>query len=295
MLTVRSCTVLVTGLLAVACAASGPSGTRVPKPHQPMLESVRFAGSRICGSTASTAAGSIFTFNCPALPTTEPSGWLLTPAYAASVLAPQRLHANRSAVIRVSGPPLTEMDVELVRAGGQLNLPLTQVEPNASGAPGEVSASRQVGVTTIDDGRKKSWLIGVNVSSCADSRHIQIFNRSSNREERSPPLSVYLVRDPNEAICVGQSGPNPAARAGVGEPINPRPEGGCPGGGTGKLFQTCETCPSLHPPALSFYSAGSYCSWEEVLAVYGYAGESAVKPRICELTQTSSKEACEGK
>lgn len=294
MLIARSYAVLVAALLA-ACAGPAPSAIKVPKPDQPMLESVRLTGGRICGSTASTSTGSTYTFICAALPTREPSGWLLTPAYVPSVLAPQRLHANRTAVISISAPPLTEVDIELVRAGGQLNLPLVQVEPNSSGAPGEVSVSRQVGVTTIDDARKKSWLIEVNISSCADSRHIQIFNRSSNREERSNPLSVYLVRDPNEQICVGQSGPNPAARAGVGEPINPRPEGGCPGGGTGKLFQTCESCASLHPPELNFYSAGSYCSWEEVLAVYGYTGEAVVKPQICKLAQTSSREACEGK
>jgi hypothetical protein len=284
-------------MLASACAGTGtgPSGVKAPRADQPRLESVRLTGNRMCGSTASTAGASTYTFNCPPLPTIEASGWLMSPAYAPSALGPQRLHANRTAVINVSAPPLTELDIELVRGGGQLNLPLTQVEPNAIGAPGEVSASRQVGVTTIDDGRKKTWLVEVNVSSCADSRELQFFNRSTRSETRSNPLSVYLVRDPGEEICVGQSGPNPAARAGVGEPINPRPEGGCPGGGTGKLFQVCESCASLHPQQLSFYSAGTYCSWEEVLAVYGYTGTGVIKPQICKLTQTSSKEACEGK
>jgi len=291
----RSCAIAIVAFLAAGCAGSGTGGGKAPKPMQPLLEGVRLTGNRICGSIASTAGASTFTFPCPPLPTREPSGWLMTPSYVPSVLSPQRLHANRTAVINVSGPPMTELDVELVRAEGQLNLPLVQVEPNAVGAPGEVSVSRQVAVTAIDDGRKKTWLIEVNVSSCADSRQIQLFNRSNGRETRSNPLSVYLVRDPGEEICVGQSGPNPAARAGVGEPINPRPEGGCPGGGTGKLFQVCESCASLHPQQLSFYSAGTYCSWEEVLAVYGYTGTGVIKPQICKLTQTSSKEACEGK
>jgi len=293
--TIRWYAIAVPALLAAACAGSGQSPGKVPRADQPVLESVRLTGNRICGSTASTSTASTYTFNCPPLPTIEASGWLMTPAYAPSALNPQRLHANRTAVINVSGPPLTELDVELVRGAGQLNLPLIQVEPNATGAPGEVSASRQVGVTTIDGGKRKTWLVEVNVSSCADSRQIQFFNRSSRSEVRSDPLSVYLVRDPTQAICVGQTGPNPAARPGVGEPINPRPQGGCPGGGTGKLFQVCETCASLHPPELSFHSAGTYCSWDEVLAVYGYTGEGVVKPQICKLAQVSSKEACEGK
>lgn len=294
---IRLYAIPVLAFLAAACAGTGTgqSPVKAPKANQPVLESVRLTGNRMCGSTASTAGASTYTFNCPPLPTVEASGWLMTPAFAPSALAPQRLHANRAAVINVSGPPLTELDIELVRGAGQLNLPLTQVEPDAIGAPGEVAASRQVGVTTIDDGRKKTWLVEVNVSSCADSRQLQFFNRSSRGETRSEPLSVYLVRDPGQQICVGQTGPNPAARAGVGEPINPRPEGGCPGGGTGKLFQVCESCASLHPPELSFHSAGTYCSWEEVLAVYGYSGEAVVKPQICKLTQVSSKEACEGK
>jgi hypothetical protein len=284
--------IAVLALLA-ACAGTGQSGGKVPRADQPRLESVRLTGNRLCGSPASGTPA--YTFNCPPLPTVAASGWLMTPAYAPSALAPRRLHANRTAVIIVSAPPLTELDIELVRGAGQLNLPLAQVESDAIGMPGEVAASREVGVTTIDDSNRKMWLVEVNVSSCADSRQLQFFNRSSRSETRSQPLSVYLVRDPSQVLCVGRSGPNAPAPAGLGEPIHPRPQGGCPGGGTGKLFQVCENCATLHPPSLSFHSAGTYCSWEEVLAVYGYTGASAVKPQVCKLTQVSSKEACEGK
>lgn len=265
---------------------------KVPKSTEPVLESVRVMGKRICGSIVT--AGTAYTFDCPSLPTSKDSGWQLTPGWAPSASSPQRLHSNRTAVINVSAPSLTEIDVELVRASDQQNLPLQQVEADVPGSPGEVSATRQVGVTTIDDGTKKTWLIEVNVSTCADSRHIQIFNRSSRNPDRSNPLNVYLLRNPNEQICITQSGPSPALRPGLGEPVNARPAGGCAGGGTGTLFQMCEYCAALQPPGLNIYSAGTYCSWDEVLAAYGYAGPAAIKAHTCVVNQVTSPEACEG-
>jgi hypothetical protein len=282
-------------LLLALCAGCAGQAAKVAKPAQPALESVRLAGNRICGSQASTAAPSTYTFECPPLPATAPSGWRLTPATQPAEGNPARVRANRTAVINVSGPLSTELDVELVRGGTQLNLPLETTRSGTAGVPGEVAASRQVGLTTFDEGGKRMWLIEVVVSSCADARHLQIFNRTAKEAERSKPLEVYLLRDPADQVCVGQSGPNPAIHAGIGDPINPRAAGGCAGGGTGKAFQFCETCPELQPAALSVYATGNYCSWDEVLEVYGYAGKDSMRAQLCKLSQVGSREVCEGR
>lgn len=277
--------------LALLGACAG-SGGRVPDPVHPTLESVRMTGKRICDDPGSSAAVAA----CPALPAQGPTEWRLSPLYLPSIVDPKRLHANRVAIINVSAPGKTELDVELVRGEGQRNLPLEPVEPDsASGIPGEVAASRQVGVTVIDDGGRRLWIIEVVVSTCADARHLRFFNRAAKDADRSPSLDVTLVRDRAEQACIDQPGVNPAMRPGVGEPVNERTPGGCAGaGGTGRTFLTCETCPSLLPPQAGIFSAGRYCNWDDVLAAYGYAGEAAVKARMCKLSPVGSREACEG-
>lgn len=284
-------TILAAAALAGCAATSNP---RPAKPALPVLESVRIAGARICGSQTSTAAASTFNFECPDLPASVPSGWRLTPGWETATDKAGRARSNRTVVLNVSGPLATEIDVELVRGGTQLNLPLDQVASGNPGRPGEVAADRQVGVATFDEARKRMWIVEVTVSTCADSRHLRIYNRAARDPERSAPLDVYLVRDPAEQVCIGQAGANPATRAGIGDPANPRVAGGCAGGGTGKPFQICETCPALQPPVLSVYSAGQYCDWEEVLSVYGY-GEGTSRSQFCRLSQVGSREACEGK
>jgi len=286
----RCATVMLLALLAGCAGSPG----KAPKSRELALESVRMTGKRICGSLGSTTTASTFSFECPPLPTAVPTGWLLSPAWESPAGNPQRVRANRTAVINVSGPGATEIDVELVRGDAQLNLPLEPSERGA-GAPGEVSASRQFGVTTVDDGKRKLWMIEVTVSTCAESRHLQIFRRTPKELERSKPLDVYLVRDAGELLCVGQADANPAMRAGVGDPANPRAAGGCAGGGTGKPFQICESCPGLPPRGLSVYATEKYCSWDEVQQAYGYSGETPSRAQLCKLSQVGSREACEGK
>ena len=282
-------------LLPALIAGCAGQFAKVAKPAQPLLEGVRIVGNRICGSQASTAAPATYNFDCPSLPTTAPSGWRLTPATQPAAASSPRARANRVVVVNASGPPSTEIDVELVRGGTQLNLPLEASPSGTAVAPGEVAASRQVGITTYDEAGRRMWLIEIVVSSCADARHLQIFNRAAKEAERSKPLEVYLLRDSAELLCVGQSGPNPASHAGIGDPINPRAAGGCRGGGTGKAFQFCETCPAVPSAALGVYAAGNYCSWDEVLEVYGYAEKDSVRARHCTLSQVGSREACEGR
>jgi len=283
--------------LSIALAVAGCAGLARDSgsPAQPVLESVRITGSRMCGSHASTATASTFSFSCPDLPTRMPSGWKLTPGWEAATDKAGRARANRTVVLNVSTPLATEIDVELVRGGTQLNLPLEAVNPVATGSPGDVAATGQVGVTGFDESARRMWMIEVVVSTCADSRHLQVFNRAARHSERSAPLDVYLVRDVAEQVCIGQAGTNPATRAGVGDPVNPRAPGGCPGGGTGKAFDICESCPSLPPEGLRIHASGIYCGWDEVLQVYGYSGENALRARICTLSQVGSREACEGR
>lgn len=280
------CTLALLG----ACAGSGG---RIPEPAHPTLESVRITGKRICGDPASATAVAA----CPALPAQGPTEWRLSPLFSPSIADPKRLHANRVAVINVSTPGNSELDVELVRGEGQRNLPLERVEPDfASGIPGEVAASRQVGVTVVDDGGKRLWMVEVVVSTCADARRLRFFNRTARDDERSLPLDVTLVRDRTEQACIDQPGANPALRPGVGDPAGTRAPGGCGGsGGTGKTFLICETCPSLLPAQAGVFSAGRYCDWNEVLSAYGYTGDGAAKRQSCSISQVSSREACEGK
>lgn len=282
-------------LVALALVSTGcASGIKPPAASQPVLEDVRLVGNRICGPF--TSAIRTYAFTCPQLPTTEPSGWQLTPAWAPSVSDPQRHHSNRIAVITVSTPSLTEIDVELAGLGGSGNqsIPLDLVDANLPGNPGEVFYMRQVGVGNTDDGSKKTWKIEVETSTCTDSRHLHVFNRSSSSVARSAPLSVQLIRGPGETPCPTDPVPPPHYRPGVGMPAKPRPTGPCPGGASRTLFQMCENCSHLNPPTMNNYSASQYCDWAEVLDVYGYTGATPTKPSTCKLTQVSSRAACEG-
>jgi hypothetical protein len=262
---------------------------------QPKLEGVRLVGGQACAPF--TTGGQTFTFPCPALPTIEHTGWQLTPLWVPSSSNPQRQRVNRTVVLTVSGPSLTEVDVELQRAGGGANLPLTAVDPNLPGRPGEVGGARQVGVRATDDGTKKTWQIDVNVSTCAEFRTISIFNRSGGA--RSNPLVVTLLRASDETACGSSSGGTSLVMvagtkgAGPGDPVNPR-SGSCPGGAQPRLFHVCENCANFHPPELNVWTAGEYCSWDEVLAVYGHSGPAATKPQLCTIRQVQSREDCEG-
>lgn len=277
--------------LALLAGCAGPNLT-IQDPMQPVLESVRLSGHRLCGSGDAQAARSVV---CGELPGREPSAWKLTPAQVPAA-DPNRLHANRLVAINVSTPPKSELDLELMREGNQLPQPLQLVATDAAaGVPGEIAVTGQAGVSVIDDGAKKLWIVEVVLSTCAESARLRFYARATKNAERSPPLEVMLVRGPGERICIDQAGHSTTARPGIGEPVNLRAATGCAGsGGTGKLFQTCETCPALHPAQMSVFSTGRYCSWEEVLLAYGYA-EGSVKSQQCKLSQVGSREACEGR
>jgi len=134
---------------------------------------------------------------------------------------------------------------------------------------------------------------------CADFRTLHIFNRKGGANAaRSPALVVSLLRASDETACSGSGGGIGLAVAGTkgngpGDPMNPKP-GPCPRGAQERLFQVCENCANLHPPEFDVYSAADYCSWQDVLAVYGYSGPATTKPQVCTIRQVQSREECEG-
>jgi hypothetical protein len=261
-----------------------------------MLEGVRLVGNRVCGNITSWN-GTQLSFTCPPLPTVENSGWELTP-----LMGPPRTPGgqpiwNRTAVITVSAPTLTDIDVELARTGNAPNILMTQYDttnPSWPGLPEEIAASHEVGVGASDNGTKKTWQVTVTISTCADYRNIQIFDKSSASPGRSNPLSVFLIRDPDPAqeACGSWAGGG-STKGGPGDPTSPIPTGACPGGGSRTVFRMCENCAVNHPAAQNIYNEGLYCSWQEVLATYGY-NDPTGKPQVCTLTQVPNREACEG-
>jgi hypothetical protein len=260
-----------------------------------MLEGVRLVGSRVCGNITSWN-GTQLSFTCPALPTVENSGWELTPLSVASQTVPNGHYTNRTAVITVSAPTLTDIDVELARTGNAPNILMTQYDttnPSFPGKPEEIAESHKVGVGASDNGTRKTWQVTVTISTCADYRNIQIFNKSSASPGRSNPLSIFLIRDPDPAqYSCGSWAGGGSTMAGPGDPTHPVPTGTCPGGGSRTLFRGCENCAVNHPQAQNVYVEGLYCSWQEVLATYGY-NDPTGKSQVCTLTQVAQRADCE--
>jgi hypothetical protein len=282
-------------VLWVAAAGCQPGAVKVPYPSQPTLKAVRLVGNRVCGSFK-TADGTQFSFTCPALPTISQSGWELTPILAPSTSNPSHTHLNRTAVLTVTAPTLTDIDVELERSGGAANVRLTQFDTSVPGNPGspeEVALARQVGVSSSDDGTTKTWQITVTVSTCADFRTLDVFDRSSSSPGRSSPLVVTLIRDPDpsQQACVSNGGPA-LVKSGPGDPTSAPPTGACPGGAGRTVFKFCENCAASHPQQQNVYLEGQYCSWQELLAVYGYDSGS-YKSQVCTIRQVAGRQDCE--
>lgn len=286
---------LASSLLLVGC----PNPVVVPAPTTPKLTDVRLVGHQICGPF--TLPDQPIAFACLPLPTTIMTGWQLTPMTTPSKSDPTSMHANLTSVITVNGPSLTEIDVELVldEATGKTKL-LTAVDPTHPPGPHEVYWRHQVGVAATDAGNGKTWTITVVVSLCADDRHLKIFNRSGNPPTRSAPLEIHLIRAANEQDCspiagstvlYGQAGPSKAA---PGDPINPSPSGPCPGGAKEQLFGVCENCSEFHPHSADHFTGFEACSWDEVLAVFGYTQAGSTKSQICTIRRVSDRASCEG-
>ncbi len=235
----------VLSLIACLTLVGCPTSTPAPSPRTPQLVDVRLVGQRVCWPF--TTQGQTFTFVCPALPTAVSSGWQITPARTPSVADPTTSHPNRTAVLTISGPSLTEIDVEMVLSEGTgHNKLLKPVDPTRPPGPGEVYATSQVGVSASDTGNGKTWTVTVVVSTCADYRHVQIFDRSGSPASRSAPLDVYLLRDENDVYCAGvafdPSFGEIVGRPGPGDPVRPPPSGPCPGGSPRQVFGVCENC-----------------------------------------------------
>lgn len=142
--------------LAMAVASATLVLTGCPTPvvknvstAQPKLVSVGVLGHQICG-TFVTGDRRQWNYTCPPLPTTEPTGWQLTPLYNAY----QR--ANHGAIVHVETPSFTELDISF--APRDRAWPVKQIRSGkGSPAPLNSSDTGEVEVDAQDDGSRKIW------------------------------------------------------------------------------------------------------------------------------------------
>src|SRR5262249_37785883 len=117
--------------------------------------------------------------------------------------------------LTITGPTLSSLDVEFAYTTQRPNSPVTQIDPRQR-APGEVALAKEVGVTMTDDGTTRTWIVQVTVSTCAEFRQLQFFNRGSPgpRKRRAGGLPGAMARgavrrvDPAAASRLGR-GPGP--------------------------------------------------------------------------------------
>ena len=290
--------VAILGLVCLALAAAGcPKNTGTgPTPQSPKLVTMKVVGQQICGQYTSQALP--YAFTCNGLPSTVPSGWQYTPVWVPSAADPTRKHLNRMAILTVSGGSGTELDVEYVVNAGNPNTNrlLTQLSPPTE--PGEVAINKQVGVSASDDGTTKTWTVQVNVSPCAEMRHIQLFDRAGSPPVRKGPLDVYFFRDPADEDCSGGGSYTwpgiYTLRTGPGDQTKDSPTGPCPNNSQRTVFNVCENCAFGHPRDANSWVGYEGCSWQEVLDVFGYSQPGSTKAQICTIRQSASREDCLG-
>jgi hypothetical protein len=258
---------------------------------QPQLEQVKFVGQRVCGNFSTTFQQ--FSFNCPPLPIVDGSGWQLTPLMTPEISNPAKSHPNRQVNMVVAGPTLSSLDIEFAFVDQRPNQPIAQVDPSRLDELVDVGLSKQAGVSVTDDGTTRRWTVSVVVSTCAEFRQVQFFDRGSSGP-RSNPLAVYLIRSPQELYCdSGQHVPLPgmAGSAGPGDPVS-QSSAACPNGGAQQSFNVCENCAAGHPPQMNVFVGYSACSWNDVLNAFGYQPGST-KSQQCTITQ-AGRASCEG-
>lgn len=228
-----------------ALAACAPGRFSVPPPQTPQLEAVNFLGQRVCPSY--TTSQTQFSFSCAPLPTSEGTGWLITPLRKPHPTNANWSLVNHGVVMVVSGPSLSAIEVGYWTAGPR-RIVLSQVPQGPArpyllvqGGPGEVE------VAAADDGTRKVWRISVNTDSCSEQLRMDVVNISGG--VRSDALPVTFVRAADERGCfpttaTGTLPPGAGdgfAFGGMG-PSSPPPTGACPGGGSRTLFHFCESC-----------------------------------------------------
>jgi hypothetical protein len=258
---------------------------------QPKLVKVAFAGQRVCGNFQTSFQQ--FSFTCPALPTLDSSGWQITPLVTPSISHPPFEHINNQVNLTITGPSFSSLDIEIAYITSKPNDSLTQVDSTVPNKPGEVFYTREVGVSQTDDGTTRTWTVEVNVSTCSEIREVQFFDRGTSGP-RSNPLSVYLLRSPQETYCDpgAQAGPALGGGPGPGDPMNTPASGGCQNGAAQQTFNVCENCAVGHPQQMSVFATTTACSWSDVLKTFGYAPNSS-KPQTCTITQ-ADRATCQG-
>lgn len=286
---------LVFGLALFAAGCPPTTGTG-PTPQMPKLVNMKVVGQQICGQFTSQALP--YAFTCNGLPSTVPSGWQLVPVWVPSVADPTRKHLNRMAILTVSGGSGTELDVEYVVNAGNPNTNRLLTQVASPKEPGEVAIKKEVEVSASDNGTEKTWTVTVNVSPCAEMRHIQLWDRAGSPPVRKGPLDVYFFRDPADTDCSGGGSYTwPGIwtlRTGPGDPTKDSPTGPCPGNAPRTVFNVCENCSFGHPQDANSWTGYEGCSWQEVLDVFGYSQPGSTKAQICTIRQAASRQDCEG-
>lgn len=273
-----------------ALSACIPGRVTVPAAATPQLEAVNLVGQRVCPSF--TTSSNVISLSCAALPTSDVTGWLITPLRKPHPTNPNWSLVNHGAVLVVSAPTLTSIEVGYWTAGPR-RIVLGQVPAGPAhpymlvqGGPGEVE------VAATDDGTRKTWRISVNTDSCSEQLHMDVVNIGGGGT-RSQPLPVYFVRKDDERGCFpsGASGTLPPgagagyAWGGMGSSSPPPTGGPCPGGRARTLYHLCETCTLTTGSPLVQYVGLESCSLSEALNTI------ASKPR-CSTRQVSSSAQC---
>lgn len=284
---------IVIGLNALLLACNGGTGGVTSVPAQPKLVSGALLGARACGDFP--IRQQILSFTCDPLPTTDRTGWRLTP-----LLKPPNSQGtqwlNRAIVLTVTSPTATDLNVDYVTETGVV-WRLRKI-PDGPGEPAPIRGRGEYAFAASDDGTTKTWTLKFILDSCTTDAEIRM--ASSNASTTSPPLTAILMRDPNELECTSTGGGPGFSTTGPRppNPMTPGPPGSgpCAGGGSPRTFGVCENCASGHPPSMNRWSAGQYCDEAEVRAVYGYTDpllNPTPKAQICTMRIEPNRENCE--
>lgn len=271
---------------------------RIPKAEQPKLESVQLRGQRVCAPFSTTRY--TWDFTCEPLPTSVATGWQLVPGFYPHPSIPNRLNRNRAANITVTTPSFTSIEISLVLSNRSSSVQ-KQIDPRygRAGLIGPVGG--EVQVSAEDDGTRKTWHIRVVDNACNDQLPLNIVNISSNGPTRSNPLSVVLLRDPNDAACIDTINHRVGPMTGIweeGDVMAPNPNvaavsGPCPDGSQPTLYRTCLLCPKNAPKEIAEYGEHPGCEFSDIINLFGMWPGSG-KAQTCSLRQVRNQEECLG-
>ncbi len=282
---------MTVGAIVVGSCINGCVNT--PPPAQPKLTAVTFYGQRVCNTFNTT--GSQFQFICSPLPTTEFTGWRLTPLDRADIPPRNTKFGWNSTVnIRVQTPSLTSLEIAYVPNVFVRSI-LTQESQSEARARGVEPPLLEIGgfvqVAAADNGTAKDWVISTRVRQCDAISRLEIVNTSSGGG-RSTPLSLVILRSPDE---IGDCPFNPFPRwPGPPGPISlkpPPPPPPPPPTSAPQTFTFCERCPGFTQVV-----SVSECTEQQARITLGYidpiTGQAMGTGLFCHPTRISRRGQC---